>query len=194
MLRPTARTTPLTSLPRMAESFSGKSFCRAPDLIFQSMGFTLVAEVSTSTESSLNAGSGTLSSYFKFSGPPYSYNRTAFISPSKSESRLGCRAEAEFVQSTQRLQRLTLKLLFPRLRFFRHDRDHLRASVLGCRWIDVCQCHDCVRRIKHEIQSGANARESAAMTDHSTAVCLTDLHRVAVFCGKRASVRLDHLR
>src|SRR6202163_889440 len=121
MLRPTARTTPLTSLPRMAGSFSGKSFCRAPDRTFQSMGFTLVAEVSTSTESSLNAGSGTLSSYFRFSGPPYSYNRTAFISPSKSESRLGCRAKAELDQSTQRLQRqLTLKLLFPRLRFFRH--------------------------------------------------------------------------
>jgi hypothetical protein len=30
--------------------------CRAPDRTFQSTGFTLVAELSTSTESSLNAG------------------------------------------------------------------------------------------------------------------------------------------
>ena len=53
--------------------------------VARAVGFTLVAEVSTSTESSLNAGSGTLCSYFRFSGPPYSYNRTAFTSPSKSE-------------------------------------------------------------------------------------------------------------
>src|SRR3984885_3317645 len=84
MLRPTARTTPLTSLPRMAGNFSGKSFCRAPDRIFQSTGFTLVAEVSTSTESESNVGSGASSSYFRFSGPPYSYNRTAFTSSSKT--------------------------------------------------------------------------------------------------------------
>src|ERR1700691_427014 len=47
------------------------------------MGFTLAAEVSTSTESALVVGSGTSSSYFRFSGPPYSYNRTAFTLPSE---------------------------------------------------------------------------------------------------------------
>src|ERR1700685_614508 len=77
MFFPTARTIPLTSLPRIAGSFNGKSFCRAPDRIFQSMGFTLVAEIATSTKSAPIVGSGTLSSYFRFSGPPYSCKRTA---------------------------------------------------------------------------------------------------------------------
>src|SRR5665213_4439694 len=69
---------PLTSLPRIAGKVRGKSFCLAPDRIFQSTGLTLAAAASISTKLLLSAGSGTFSSYFRFSGPPYSYKRTAF--------------------------------------------------------------------------------------------------------------------
>ncbi len=78
-LAPTARTIPLTSLPRMAGKVSGKSFCRAPERTFQSMGFTLVAAASTRTESPPTTGSGTSVSKTSFSGPPYSWIRTAFM-------------------------------------------------------------------------------------------------------------------
>jgi hypothetical protein len=51
MFAPTARTTPLTSRPRIAGNDNGKSFCRAPDRIFQSIGLTLAAAAAISTVS-----------------------------------------------------------------------------------------------------------------------------------------------
>src|SRR3984893_760108 len=86
MLLPTARTTPLTSLPKIAGIVRGKSCCLAPDRIFKSMGLTLVAAAATNTESALSVGSGTSTSNLRFSGPPYSYKRTAFMIPPLSDS------------------------------------------------------------------------------------------------------------
>ena len=68
--RPTVRTMPLTSLPRIAGSARGKSFCRAPERIFQSIVFTLVATASIMTASGAMTGSGTSRSYTSVSGPP----------------------------------------------------------------------------------------------------------------------------
>src|ERR1019366_1961955 len=76
---PTARTTPLTSRPKIAGNDNGKSFCRVPERIFQSIGLTLAAAAAISTVRPLICGSGTLSSTFSFSGPPYSCSTTALI-------------------------------------------------------------------------------------------------------------------
>src|SRR5664279_4870483 len=74
-----ARTTPIRDRPRIAGNVSGKSFCLAPERIFQSIGFTLAATAAINTASPLTCGSGTLSSNISFSGPPYSCRTTAFI-------------------------------------------------------------------------------------------------------------------
>src|ERR1700686_4417415 len=92
----TARTMPLTSRPRITGNDNGKSFCRIPERTFQSIGLTLAAAAAISTVLPLICGSGTLSSNFSFSGPPYSCSTTALItylpelqvySVSKSDAR-----------------------------------------------------------------------------------------------------------
>src|SRR5580704_1836399 len=70
---------PLTSRPRIAGNDNGKFFCRIPERSFQSIGLTLAAVAAIRTVLPLICGSGTLSSNFSFSGPPYSCSTTAFI-------------------------------------------------------------------------------------------------------------------
>ena len=50
-----------------------------PERSFQSIGLTLAAAAAISTVLPLICGSGTLSSNFSFSGPPYSCSTTALI-------------------------------------------------------------------------------------------------------------------
>src|ERR1700690_1537705 len=70
---------PLTSRPRIAGNDNGESFWRMPERSFQSIGVTLAAAAAISTVLPLICGSGTLSSNFSFSGPPYSCSTTALI-------------------------------------------------------------------------------------------------------------------
>src|SRR5271169_5615382 len=88
---------PLTSRPRIAGNDNGKSFFLIPERTFQSIGLTLAAVAAISTVLPLICGSGTLSSNFSFSGPPYSRSTTALIAylqlPVKDARRLPTTAE-----------------------------------------------------------------------------------------------------
>src|SRR5580704_13211880 len=70
---------PLTSRPRIAGNDNGESFWRTPERNFQSIGLTLAAAAAINTVAPLICGSGTRTSNFSFSGPPYSCSTTALI-------------------------------------------------------------------------------------------------------------------
>src|SRR5580704_3378840 len=91
---------PLTSRPRIAGNDNGESFWRIPERSFQSIGLTLAAAAAINTVLPLICGSGTLSSNFNFSGPPYSCSTTAFIAylssrPADLQANSATRSDAQ---------------------------------------------------------------------------------------------------